>query len=91
MSAPTNTALAVACASCHDCGLLAHVPEAPGAHGLCPRCGAELHERKPRSLERPLALVTAAIVCYVPANVLPVMTVTSQPSAAKALAVASAR
>ena len=77
MSAPPNTALAVACASCHDCGLLAHVPEAPGAHGLCPRCGAELHERKPRSLERTLALVIAAIVCYVPANVLPVMTVTS--------------
>ena len=77
MSAATGTALAVACASCHDCGLLAHVPEEPGAHGLCPRCGAELHERKPRSLERTLALVIAAFVCYVPANVLPVMTVTS--------------
>ena len=77
MSAAPGTARAVACASCHDCGLLARVPEASGAHGLCPRCGAELHERKLRSLERTLALVIAAFVCYVPANVLPVMTVTS--------------
>ncbi|MBS1105464.1 MAG: rane protein, partial [Deltaproteobacteria bacterium] len=77
MSAAPGTARAVACASCHDCGLLARVPEASGKHGLCPRCGAELHERKLRSLERTLALVIAAFVCYVPANVLPVMTVTS--------------
>ena len=33
--------------------------------------------RKPRSVERTWALVIAAALCYVPANVLPVMTVTS--------------
>lgn len=77
MSEAAATAISVSCASCHDCGLLAQLPASHGEEALCPRCGAELHERKPRSLERTLALVIAAIVCYVPANLLPVMTVTS--------------
>jgi paraquat-inducible protein A len=82
MSAPAvaQTAIAADCASCHECGLLARLPA--GAHEQdlhphCPRCGSELHARKPRSLERCTALVIAAALCYVPANVLPVMTVTS--------------
>ncbi|AYQ43576.1 MULTISPECIES: paraquat-inducible protein A [Burkholderia cepacia complex] len=57
---------------CHDCGLLAKVPG--GAHELaCPRCGAALHVRKRASVSRTWALLIAAIVLYVPANVLPVM------------------
>ena len=36
-----------------------------------------MHLRKPRSLERTWALVIAAAICYIPANLLPVMTVTS--------------
>ena len=77
MSAAEPTALAASCARCHDCGLLGRLP-GPAAHGArCARCGAELHLRKPRSLERTWALVIAAAVCYVPANVLPVMNVTS--------------
>jgi paraquat-inducible protein A len=70
------TAIAAACARCHDCGLLCRL--SPGAHGArCARCGAALHLRKPASLERTSALLIAAAVCYVPANVLPVMMVTS--------------
>ncbi|MEX2206305.1 MAG: paraquat-inducible protein A [Myxococcota bacterium] len=77
MSAPATTARAASFASCHDCGKLSHVPRAR-AHGLrCPRCGAVLHMRKPNSLQRTWALVIAASICYVPANLLPVMTVTS--------------
>jgi paraquat-inducible protein A len=77
MSAAEATALAASCARCHDCGLLGRLPD-PTAHGArCARCGAELHLRKPRSLERSCALVIAAAICYVPANVLPVMMVTS--------------
>ncbi|WP_295431826.1 paraquat-inducible protein A [uncultured Thiodictyon sp.] len=52
---------------------------APGA-GLrphCPRCAALLRYRKPASLERTWALVLAAVICYLPANLLPIMTVTS--------------
>jgi paraquat-inducible protein A len=70
------TALAVGCASCHDCELLVQLP-ASAHRARCPRCGAELHLRKPRSLQRTWALVIAAAICYVPANVLPVMAVTS--------------
>jgi len=70
------TAIAASCASCHDCGLLVRM--SGHGHGIrCPRCGAPVHSRKPRSLERTLAFVIAAAVCYVPANLLPVMAVTS--------------
>jgi len=80
VSAPASvpTALAAGCASCHECGLLCRLAShAPGAALRCPRCGAEIHGRKPRSLERTWALLLAAAICYVPANVLPVMSVTS--------------
>ena len=77
MTASLATALAASCATCHDCHLLCRLPGTPGHGARCPRCGAALHARKPRSLERTLALVLAAALCYVPANVLPIMTVTS--------------
>ncbi len=77
MSATATTALASGCALCHDCGLLCALPE-HGAHGAaCPRCGAGLHTRKPRSLERAWAFLIAAALCYLPANLLPIMQVTS--------------
>ncbi|VWC69333.1 PqiA family integral membrane protein [Burkholderia lata] len=71
---PTGIVTAAECGLvlCHDCGLLAKVPG--DAHDLaCPRCGAALHVRKPASVSRTWALLIAAIVLYVPANVLPVM------------------
>lgn len=77
MSAATGSALAASCASCHECGFLCRLP-GPEAHGArCARCGAALHARKPNSLERTTALVIAAAICYLPANLLPIMTVTS--------------
>jgi len=55
----------VGCAACrHVCASSLHA---------CSRCGASLHERKPASLERTAALLAAAMIFYVPANVLPVM------------------
>jgi paraquat-inducible protein A len=77
VTATPATALAASCATCHDCGLLSRLPAAAAHDAGCPRCGAALHARKPRSLERTWALVIAAALCYVPANVLPIMTVTS--------------
>jgi paraquat-inducible protein A len=44
---------------------------------VCPRCGASLHRRKPRSLSRTWALVIAAFILYIPANLLPVTFTTS--------------
>jgi paraquat-inducible protein A len=58
--------------ACHACAL---VHRALGAgHDLhCTRCGAALHARKPNSIARSWALLIAAYVLIVPANVLPVM------------------
>jgi len=44
---------------------------------VCSRCGATLHQRKPNSISRTWALVLAAYVLYIPANVLPITTVIS--------------
>ena len=57
---------------CESCGLVS-VPA--GHYARCPRCGAPLHARKPYSLQRTWALVIAAAVLYVPANIYPVLTV----------------
>ncbi|WP_130803142.1 paraquat-inducible protein A [Acinetobacter ihumii] len=65
--------------TCHCCGLLSRVsPEFlknSGSTARCPRCHSHLHVRKPQSINRTLALVIAASILYVPANVLP-MTIT---------------
>ena len=44
---------------------------------VCPRCGAELHQRKPHSIGRTWALILAAYLLYLPANLLPIMNSTS--------------
>lgn len=67
---------------CHDCGLLARAP-AHAQQLSCPRCGASVHRRKPDSLARTWAFLIAAIVLYIPANVLPVMYTSSLFGAAK--------
>ncbi|MFT4174231.1 MAG: paraquat-inducible protein A [Herbaspirillum sp.] len=71
-----GSAAARGLACCHACGQLARLD---GAHedAHCPRCGGALHLRKPNSLARTWALVIAAAVLYIPANVLPVMQTTS--------------
>jgi paraquat-inducible protein A len=43
----------------------------------CPRCGTALHSRKPHSISRTWALILAAFIFYVPANVFPITLVTS--------------
>jgi paraquat-inducible protein A len=72
MSATAVTAMEQGLQSCHGCGLLSR--PAPGAEaGRCPRCDEKLEFRKPAGLERTLAYLIAAAVCYIPANLLPVM------------------
>jgi paraquat-inducible protein A len=62
--------------SCEACGLLSR--PAPGAEqGRCPRCGEELEFRKRSSFERTWAFLIAAALCYIPANVLPVLNTTT--------------
>lgn len=69
------TAASRGLAGCHGCGLLART-DAHG-HGACPRCGADLHLRKPDSIARAWALLITAMILYIPANLLPMMRTSS--------------
>ncbi len=78
-AAPRTDALTGAKAgvlSCDVCGLLSR-PAGAGDPGRCPRCGEELAFRRPGSVQRAWALLVAALVCYLPANFLPVLTTTT--------------
>jgi paraquat-inducible protein A len=57
---------------CHACGLVAPAV-GKGQHLECARCGTPLHTRKPNSISRTWALLIAAAILYIPANLLPVM------------------
>ena len=41
----------------------------------CPRCGARVHQRRQNSITRSWALTLTAALLYIPANLLPMMTV----------------
>jgi paraquat-inducible protein A len=70
------TAARAGLVSCETCSLLAR-PVHPEHPGHCPRCGAELEFRNPHSIQYTWALVIAAAICYIPANVLPVLNTTA--------------
>jgi paraquat-inducible protein A len=57
--------------ACTACDLI--VPLSP-ATPACPRCQARLHTRKPDARRRTAALLIAAYLLYIPANLLPVTT-----------------
>ena len=76
MSGGVDTAAVRELLSCHSCGLLNRRPAAPSAL-RCARCGVALHRRIPRSLSRSWGWLVAAIMLYLPANLLPIMHVTS--------------
>lgn len=58
--------------TCEACGLLL---DADRERSRCPRCSARLHHRKPASLRRTLSLVIAGFLLYLPANLLPVLSI----------------
>lgn len=70
MSEPFPKAATYGLAGCHTCGKVS-----PVALGHCPRCGSHLHLRKSNSIQRTVALMIAAATLYIPANLLPIMTV----------------
>lgn len=70
------TAAAAGLVSCSACGLLSQ-PAHPAAPGFCPRCGAALAWRRPHSVQTAWALLVAAAICYIPANLLPVLGTTA--------------
>src|SRR5208283_5836240 len=62
--------------SCETCGLLSR-PAAGDDEPRCPRCDEGLAFRKHDSTQRTWAFLIGAAVCYVPANLLPVLTTTT--------------
>ena len=72
---PEGSAAEMGYATCHTCDLLVERP-APGQRWSCPRCGDAIHGmRMHDSLPRTWALLSAATILLIPANILPVMTV----------------
>ena len=61
---------------CHTCGKLAFDAGHDDYEEHCPRCRAPMHMRASNSLSRTWAMLITAAILYVPANVLPIMTVT---------------
>ncbi len=57
---------------CPLCGAIVN-----GNYGLCLRCSQYVSSRKPFSLTRTIALLLAAAIMYIPANVFPIMTTVS--------------
>ncbi len=74
---PVTTALEAGLVACRSCHKLLRQPHALGRgdHLRCPRCGASVHPRIPNSVSRTWALLIAAMLLYIPANTLPVMSV----------------
>jgi paraquat-inducible protein A len=71
VTAPLLTAARAGLVSCEVCRLLSR-PVDETTLGYCPRCGAELAWRHHHSIQYTWALVVAAAICYIPANVLPI-------------------
>ncbi len=71
MTSSNATAQTLGIYACHTCGLLSKL--ARRGASSCGRCGASLRFRKPDSLARASALLIAAYILYVPANILPLM------------------
>jgi len=70
------TARGAGLVNCLDCHLL--TPKGDAALQMrCPRCGARLHLRKSNGMTRTWALLSTSIILLFPANLLPIMTVTS--------------
>ncbi|HDS1748341.1 paraquat-inducible protein A [Pseudomonas putida] len=61
------------CNECHELNR----QDSESKSQTCTRCGAIVHARRPNSIVRTWALLIAASILYIPANVLPIMTVST--------------
>jgi len=60
--------------ACHECDLLMHRPRiGEEQKACCPRCGYEMVTHRAHMRQRSLALVLTALLLFVPANFLPIM------------------
>ena len=72
-----QSALRAGLVGCHACDQVSRLPDSHANRMSCPRCGATLHARHPKSVAQTWALLIAACLLYIPANLLPVMRTTS--------------
>jgi paraquat-inducible protein A len=78
MTAEPKTAREAFLVPCSTCHLLCRQPVDANIRKMrCPRCHATLHSRKPKSVSRTWALILAAYIFYIPANVFPITIITS--------------
>ena len=75
MNAVALSAAGAGLVCCRTCHLLSRPADATNP-GYCPRCGTTLAWRRRHSIQYTWALVIAAAICYVPANLFPVLTTT---------------
>ncbi|HCV38496.1 paraquat-inducible protein A [Pseudomonas vlassakiae] len=61
------------CNECHELNRR----DAESDSQTCTRCGAVVHARRPNSIIRTWALLITASILYIPANLLPIMTVST--------------
>jgi paraquat-inducible protein A len=76
VSAAAATAMERGLQRCESCGLLSR-PASDVEECRCPRCDDQIEFRKPASIQRTWAFLLAAAICYIPANVLPVLRTTT--------------
>ena len=76
MTAAAATAAQAGLMSCETCQMLSR-PAGAGKAAYCRRCGEKLEFRHHGSIQKTWALVVAASICYIPANLLPVLNTTT--------------
>ena len=76
MTTEAPTAAQAGLLACEACQMLSR-PAASGVPEYCRRCGERLEFRHYGSIQKTWALIIAAAICYLPANLLPVMKTTT--------------
>jgi paraquat-inducible protein A len=72
MKSEPVTAASQGLCPCHACGLITRY-SGSRAEAHCPRCNARLYQRKPNNTQQCWALLIAAYILYIPANMLIIM------------------
>jgi paraquat-inducible protein A len=75
--AETKTGKSKHLTSCLVCHLIIDMKSAGGQKMACPRCQSAVSFRKHQSISKCWAFLIAAFVLYIPANIFPIMTLTS--------------
>jgi paraquat-inducible protein A len=64
--------------TCRHCGKNQYLPTTPiGSQLICAQCHRTLHQHTPRGIQRTMALSLAALILFIPANTLPILSMSS--------------